>query len=378
MTEKTPIIIRGLSGKYQLNGLDDFILTYLVNNNYKEVKDYPYLLWALAFKSGYIADLINKNSPTVLPGYHVKVKNFDIMKKYDTNHTYLELVLMRENQILNASKNGLWLIGLKPEKILPLAGNNKLTADLWMLKVSLPFSIISGDALKGDWIVYVYPDIYKNYPEKAALLVFADNLKAMNKMQKMFWDYQHNASLRENWSKKIIYLLDYHSNSNKESGRDLKALWNNGSIYSKMSIFAKLLTQELAGKYGLTPIPNKHEEYRVSMKQVFGASIGLPLFGGTIQDPDGGYDGSINVLITPSDYQLLKNINASKLLWDNLTRQLYFYVTRKDANYYQLLTGKVIKPFVIKWWVDYPVYWKGKTWPGIRDWVLIYKYKENN
>ena len=239
LTEKTPIIIRGLSGKYQLNGLDDFILTYLVNNNYKEVKDYPYLLWALAFKSGYIADLINKNSPTVLPGYHIKVKNFDIMKKYDTNHTYLELVLMRENQILNASKNGLWLIGLKPEKMLPLAGNNKLTVDLWMLKVSLPFSIISGDALKGDWIVYVYPDIYKNYPEKAALLVFADNLKAMNKMQKMFWDYQHNASLRSSINQQIINTIKDDSQLNKEGGRDLMALFINGSSYVKNSLFVE-------------------------------------------------------------------------------------------------------------------------------------------
>ena len=108
------------------------------------------------------------------------------------------------------------------------------------------------------------------------------------------------------------------------------------------------------------------------MKQVFGASIGLPLFGGTIEDPHGGYDGMINVLITPSDYQLLKNISSSKLMWDPLTRQLYPFITRQDANYYHTLSGKIIKPYIMKWWVDYPIYWSSKFPP---EWVLVYEYK---
>ncbi len=165
-------------------------------------------------------------------------------------------------------------------------------------------------------------------------------------------------------------------------GRDLKALFYNGSIYSKMSLFAKLMTQSLAEQYGLTPIPGYHEEYRVSMKQLFGASIGLPLFGGTIQQhfPDGtkGYDGSINLILIPKDYKLLKSIDNSSLMWDPLTRQLYPYVTRKNANYKIYLSGEISKPYVLKWWVDYPVFWKGKTWPGIYDWVLVYEYENDN
>lgn len=60
VSERTPIVITGLSKKYWLKGHDTYILTYLVNKTPESTK-YPYVLWALSSQAGEIARLISKN-----------------------------------------------------------------------------------------------------------------------------------------------------------------------------------------------------------------------------------------------------------------------------------------------------------------------------
>jgi len=381
ITEASPIVLNGLSGKWQLNAFYTFLLTYLANNDYQKVKDYPYLLWALAYKGGYIVDLIRQGHLAVLGMCAAppdRVKNFDIMKNYDTNNTYLELLLARENQILDSYEKGLWLIGLKPEEILPLTNNSKVTADLWMLQVTLPFSIISGDVLKGNWIDRVYPDLCRNYPEQVILLAFSHNLDAMNKLQRMYLDYLNNATFRSLMNNRIKFHIEDDGKVNAEGARDLMALFNNGSIHVRAGLFIRS-SLGYQTQYGVPDV--EEEEFRVDLQQVFGASIGLPIFGGltgyTLPTGSYAYDGMMTLPLTHDDYKLLKSIDQSELIWDPATMQLYPFITRTNANYYRYLTGFVRIPGIEKWWISYPAPWSG-SWFRSSDMILVYEYKNKN
>lgn len=243
LIEKYPIIYTGASKQYPLGSIGTEILTYLVKDNVTESGRYPYLIWALSKSSEININAINNNE---LPSFFVidnPVKNFDITNDYGSNYTFVDLVKSRKNQILYANEKDLWFIGLSQKDVVSITGSN-YTADLWILQVTFPFSLISGDSLKGDWIVYVYPEIYKTQP--AILLIIHDNIVATDNFIQFFDDYKNE---KIDIEKLVLDNLDEFEKYNNETGRDLKLLWYNGSDISKYSIIIKFgLDSKLAGK----------------------------------------------------------------------------------------------------------------------------------
>ena len=375
VSERTPIVITGLSKKYWLKGHDTYILTYLVEKTPESTK-YPYVLWALSSQAGEIARLISKKHPAVLFAVKGDIDNFSLTDTYGTNYSYIQLVNIRLNQILRNYKNGLWLIGVEPSEILKKSGD-KLTSDLWMKQVVMPFSIISGDALKGDRLPYIYPELAENFPQKAVLLVFRDNLEAIDKFSKIINDYL-NGKLTwvnkwgekwdvETWSKKRIETI---SRYNKEAGRDWQALYEKGSEMAKMGakiIFGNFGNPGVVKKYGISPI--KMEEFRVSQKIITGATVGVPIFANTVKDSRRLYHGMSSIALTVGDYELLKNIDPSPLFLDPITKVLLYKPTRKNANYIDYPVGRE-EPAIVLWRMSYPVIGVQKS---NSEWVVIYK-----
>ncbi len=146
LIEKYPIIYTGASKKLMLNGLGSYALTYLIKLNYSESEQMPYVTWALAEKTSIITEMLNNEKISL--GYVSRRDiHLEIDKKYDTNSTFIELVEKRRKQILKAHEEDLWLIGLTPEEIMKNVGNSTINADIAILHVTLPFSLMSGDSL---------------------------------------------------------------------------------------------------------------------------------------------------------------------------------------------------------------------------------------
>lgn len=114
------------------------------------------------------------------------------------------------------------------------------------------------------------------------------------------------------------------------------------------------------------------------MKQVVGASIGVPIYGGFFEIYDDTYHGTIGVTIDKQDYHIFKVADNSDLLWDENTSVLNIFVTRISSNYfYNYYINRLWKPYIIKWWVSYPV----KTYKSkFRDpfMTLIWTYDKEN
>ncbi|OYT53355.1 MAG: hypothetical protein B6U76_08645 [Desulfurococcales archaeon ex4484_217_2] len=378
VTERNPIIITGLSKKYWLKDHDTYILTYLVNKTPESTK-YPYVLWALSSQAGEIARLINKKHPAVLFAVKGYIDNFNITDTYGTDYSYIQLVNIRLNQIIRNYKNGLWLIGVEPSEILKKSGD-KLTSDLWMKQVVMPFSIISGDALKGDRLPYIYPELAESFPQKAVLLVFRDNLEAIDKFSKIISDYlDGKLTWVDKWGRKwdveswSRHVIESESRYNKEAGRDWQTLYEKGSELAKMGakiIFGNFGNPWVVEKYGISPI--KMEEFRVSQSIITGATVGVPIFANTVKDYGRIYHGMSSTVLTQEDYDLLKSVDFSPLMWDPTTRELLRVATRKNANYINLPIGRK-EPYIVLWRMSYPVI--GMQKPDT-EWVVIFKLKK--
>ena len=246
-----------------------------------------------------------------------------------------------------------------------------------MKQVVMPFSIISGDALKGDRLPYIYPELAESFPQKAVLLVFRDNLEAIDKFSKIINDYLDGKLTWvnkwgekwdvESWSKHVI---ESKKRYNKEAGRDWQTLYEKGSELAKMGtkiIFGNFGNPGVVEKYGISPI--KKEEFRVSQSIITGATVGVPIFANTVKDYERIYHGMSSTVLTQKDYDLLKSVDPSPLMWDPITRELLYVVTRKNANYINRPIGRK-EPDIVLWRMSYPVIGVQKL---NSEWVVIYK-----
>ena len=355
LIEKDPMIFKGLSGNFTLVGVGTDILSELVKRNYTASSIYPYLTWSISKKGEMVVDLINTRRSTPVIGYVKRPDreiDFNIRDDYGTNHTFIELLEKRREQIIRNYLEGMFKIGIKPEEILEKMNNTKINADIAMLHISLPFSIFSADDLKGNWPDEIYPEDYlADNLEKIILINFANNSKAYEIYKKIIRDYEDGVledPYFESLDKRIDKFISSCKRQNKELGRDLNALFENGSEIARYGIITMVLgcSDRILEQYGL-PGRTGHEEFRVHLSLNIGGAIGVPVYGFTAEK--GAVDhGDVAIVLLPKDYELLMKIDSSPLVYDPLTQAMPgASITRKNANYYTSITGKVLEPYVL-------------------------------
>jgi hypothetical protein len=347
LINKDPIIYLGLSGEFPLFGRELDILASLVKANYTESEFSPYVTWALSKKGSIIVDLINQKSQAIFdPIKPQKDINFDIRENYGANSSFIELLEKRRNQIVKVYKENLWFIGLKPNEIVPKMNNSELNSDIALLHVSLPFTLFSGDDLKGNYANYLYPELIHTSPENMVLICFSNNIKAMDIFQKIFKDYE-TGKLKD-FEVTIKKSIEYYGKFNKELSRDMMLLVERGSKIAKYGIISNLLgcSDDILQKYGL-PGRIGHEEFRVNLGVNIGASVGVPVYSHSSFYFTRDAHGDVAPILLPEDYQKLIEVDSSPLVYDPLTQATGIdIITRKNANYFVFLTGKRDEPHV--------------------------------